>query len=416
MVLMIRPLSTGLRRDRLLSVDALRGGVMIVMALDHVRDFIHRGAMSQSPTDLTTTTTALFLTRWVTHFCAPVFMLTAGLGAYFYMFRRRPGEGASRDGDGTTAQLSRFLVTRGLWLIFLELTLMQLAYNFDVSPGYPIFLLVLWVLGACMIVLAGLIWIPITWLTVLSVATIGLHHLLDGVRAQGFGSLGPIWTLLHQVGAFPFAGRILIAPYTLIPWFAVMTLGYCLGPIFARPAVERQRLLMRAGILITIAFLLVRGLNVYGDPARWSWQPSATFTVLSFLNTSKYPPSLSFLLMTLGPSLVVLSYLDRAKFTRSNPLIVFGRVPLFYFVVHFFAAHAAIVVLALATYGTAALGFMFQPVPSMGGSANSFPPDFGYHLWVAYAVWLAIVITLYPLCAWFARVKERNTNWWLSYL
>ncbi|MEO7134786.1 MAG: heparan-alpha-glucosaminide N-acetyltransferase domain-containing protein [Vicinamibacterales bacterium] len=391
---------------RLASVDALRGGVMIVMALDHVRDFIHRGAMSQSPTDLTTTTVALFLTRWVTHFCAPVFMLTAGLGAYFYL----------RNGERSKGQLARFLVTRGLWLMFLELILMQLAYNFDLSSSYPIFLLVLWVLGACMIVLAGLIWLPITWLTALSIATIVLHHLLDGVRAQSFGSLGPIWTLLHQVGAFPFAGRILIAPYTLIPWFAVMALGYCFGPIFAKPADERQRLLMRAGILITIAFLLVRGLNVYGDPARWSWQSSATFTVLSFLNTTKYPPSLSFLLMTLGPALLVLSYLDRVNFSRSNPLIVFGRVPLFYFVVHFFAAHAAIVVLALITYGTSAMGFMFQPVPSMGGPAKSFPPGFGYDLWVAYVVWIAIVVASYPLCAWFARVKERNRSWWLSYL
>lgn len=379
---------------------------MILMALDHVRDFIHRGAMSQSPTDLATTTTALFLTRWVTHVCAPVFMLTAGLGAYFYL----------RHGERTKGQLARFLVTRGLWLMFLELTLMQLAYNFDVSSSSPIFLLVLWVLGACMIVLAGLIWIPITWLTVLSVATIVMHHLLDGVRAQALGSLAPIWTLLHQVGAFPFAGRVIIAPYTLIPWFAVMALGYCLGPIFAKPADERQGLLMRLGTVTTIAFLLVRALNGYGDPARWSWQSSATFTVLSFLNTTKYPPSLSFLLMTLGPALIVLSYLDRATVSRSNPLIVFGRVPLFYFVVHFIAAHAAIVVLSWMLYGTVALGFMFQPVPSMGGPAKSFPPDFGYDLWVVYAVWIAIVIALYPLCAWFARVKERNASGWLSYL
>ena len=391
---------------RLAAVDALRGGVMIVMALDHVRDFVHRGAMSQSPTDLSTTTTMLFLTRWVTHFCAPVFMLTAGLGAYFYL----------RNGDRTKGQLARFLVTRGLWLMFLEVTLMQLAYNFSVSPSYPIFLLVLWVLGACMIVLAGLIWIPITWLTVLSAAAIALHHLLDGVRAPSFGSLAPLWTLLHQVGAFPFAGRILIAPYTLIPWFAVMALGYCLGPIFTKPAEERQRLLMRLGTITTIAFLLVRALNVYGDPSRWSWQSSATLTVLSFLNTTKYPPSLSFLLMTLGPALIVLSFLDRARLSRSNPLIVFGRVPLFYFVIHFVAAHAAIVLLSLARYGTAAMGFMFQPVPSMGGPAKSFPPDFGFDLWVAYAVWLAIVLALYPLCAAFGRLKERNTSGWLSYL
>lgn len=378
---------------------------MIVMALDHVRDFVHRGAMSQSPTDLATTTTVLFITRWVTHFCAPVFMLTAGLGAYFYL-----------NGGRTTGQLSRFLVTRGLWLIFLELTVMQFAYNFDVSSNDPIFLLVLWVLGACMIILAGLIWLPITWLAVLSVATIVLHHLLDGIRAQTLGSLGPVWTLLHQVGAFPFVGRIFIAAYSLIPWLAVMAMGFCLGPIFAREPDQRRRMLIRIGFGMTIAFVVVRALNVYGDPSRWSTQPSAMFTTLSFLNTTKYPPSLAFLMMTLGPAMIALSFLDGVKFSRSNPLIVFGRVPLFYFIIHFFAAHAAIVVLAVMTYGTSALGFMSQPVPSMGGPAKAFPPDFGYDLWVVYAVWMAIVIALYPLCAWFARIKERRIDWWLSYL
>ena len=293
---------------------------------------------------------------------------------------------------------------------------MQLSYNFDVSSSYPIFLLVLWVLGACMIVLAGLIWLPITWLLILSAATIVLHNLLDGIRAQSLGSLGPVWTLLHQVGAIPFAGRIFIAPYTLIPWFAVMALGFCLGPIFSKEPDERRRLLLRAGAGMTIAFLVVRALNGYGDPLRWSAQPSAMVTLLSFLNTTKYPPSLAFLLMTLGPALMALSLLDRATLSRANPLIVFGRVPLFYFVIHFIAAHAAIVVLALMTYGTAAFGFMFQPVPSMGGPSKLFPPEFGYDLWVAYVVWMTIVIALYPLCRWFAAVKERNQSWWLSYL
>ncbi|HWI17295.1 MAG TPA: heparan-alpha-glucosaminide N-acetyltransferase domain-containing protein [Vicinamibacterales bacterium] len=387
-------------KERLGSVDALRGAVMIIMALDHVRDFVHRGAMSgASPTALASTTPVLFLTRWVTHFCAPVFMLAAGLGAYFYLSNGR-----------TKGQLARFLVTRGLWLIVLEVTLMQLAYNFDVASTYPIFLLVLWALGACMIILAGLIWLPIPLLAALSIAVIVLHHLADGVRLQG------ALILLHQVGAFPFAGRMFIAPYTLVPWFAVMALGFCLGPVFSWDADRRRRFLLRAGIAATIAFLVVRVINAYGDPSRWAWESSATLTVLSFLNTSKYPPSLLFLLMTLGPALILLSWLGDRRLSRSNPLIVFGRVPLFYFVLHFFAAHAAIVALSLARYGPAALDFMFQPVPSMGGPAKSFPPDFGYDLWVAYAVWIALVVALYPLCRWFAALKERNRSWWLSYL
>jgi uncharacterized membrane protein len=400
MTAMNRPPSPRLRRDRDASVDVLRGLVMIIMALDHVRDFIHRGAMSGSPTDLATTTPVLFLTRWITHFCAPVFMLTAGLGAYLYM----------RHGDRTKGQLSWFLVTRGLWLIVLELTLMQLAYRFNFAVANPIFLLVLWALGACMILLAALVWLPMPLLASLSIATIVLHHLADGVRTQSF------WILLHQVGAFPFAGRVFIAAYPLVPWFAVMALGFCLGAVFNRDANTRRRLLLRAGTAMTVGFLVVRAINGYGDPSRWAWQSSTTLTVLSFLNTTKYPPSLAFLLMTLGPALILLSWLDGRRLSRPNPLVVFGRVPLFYFVLHFFAAHAAIVVLSIARYGRAAMGFMFQPVPSMGGPVKAFPPDFGYDLWVAYAVWIALVVALYPVCRWFAGIKERRRSGWLSYL
>ena len=386
---------------RLGSVDAVRGLVMIIMALDHVRDFIHRGAMSGSPTDLATTTPMLFLTRWITHFCAPVFMLTAGMGAYFYL----------RHGDRTRAQLSRFLITRGLWLIFLELTLMQFAYNFNLSTANPIFLIVLYVLGACMIILAALIWLPVPLLLAISIVVIALHNLLDGIR-----STSPAWILLHQVGAFPFAGRIWIAAYSLVPWFAVMALGFCLASVFSWPPERRQRFLLRAGIAMTIAFLVIRLINVYGDPSKWSWQPTATLTVLSFLNVSKYPPSLLFLLMTLGPALIVLSWFDRLRFSRVHPLIVFGRVPLFYFVLHFVAAHIAAFMLAVPTYGSSAFGFMWQPVPSMGGDARSFPPNFGWDLWVVYVAWALIVLSLYPLCFWFARVKERRRDRWLSYV
>ena len=392
--------------NRLASVDALRGLVMIIMALDHVRDFFHRGAMSGSPTNLAATTPVLFLTRWVTHLCAPVFMFTAGLGAYFYWVNGRRSRG----------QVSWFLVTRGVWLIVLELTLMQLAYNFDVSSRYPIFLLVLWVLGACMIILAALVWLPVPLLTVLSIATIVLHHLLDGINARSLGAYGPLWNLLHQIGAFPFAGRTFIAAYSLVPWFAVMALGFCFGPLFAKPAGARQRILLVTGAGATIAFLTVRGLNVYGDPAAWSVQASPVLTALSFLNATKYPPSLSFLLMTLGPALAMLAWFEGVSFSKNNPLIVFGRVPLFYFVLHFFLAHALAVLVAVLVYGAAAWSFMLQPVPSMGGPADSFPPNFGYSLSVTYVLWLAVVVALYPVCRWYANIKERSRSKWLSYL
>jgi len=379
------------RRDRLTSVDALRGFVMIVMALDHVRDFIHRGAMSHSPTDLFTTTPSLFLTRWVTHICAPAFMFTAGIGAYFYWRGSAPAEAGPHR---TKAQLSVFLVTRGLWLALLEVTVMRLAYNFDLAQSYPVLLLVLWGLGFCMIVLAALVWLPIPLLSALSVATI----------------------VLHQVGGFPFAGHVFITPYPLVPWVAVMALGFCFGRVLELPADQRQRVMLRLGIGITIAFLLVRAFNRYGDGEPWSWGSSAAYTVLWFLNTTKYPPSLQFLLMTLGPALILLTYFDRRSFSRANPLIVFGRVPLFYFVLHFMGAHIAAFALAVLTYGSSAFTFMWQPVPSMGGVPKSFPPDFGWDLWVAYAAWITIVVALYPLCRWFASVKERRRDWWLSYL
>lgn len=383
---------------RIQSVDALRGFVMMVMALDHVRDFFHRAAMSgSSPTDLRVASAVLFMTRWVTHICAPVFMLTAGLGAYFYW----------KNGNRTKGQLSWFLVTRGLWLIVLELTVMQLAYNFDVSSRYPIFLLVLGVLGASMILLAALVWLPIRWLATLSVATIVLHHLLDGIQ---------VWPLVHQVSVFQVAGLTVIAPYTLVPWFAVMALGFCMGPIFSRGPEERRHTLVRIGAGLTIAFLVIRALNIYGDPAPWSAQALPPRTLLSFLNTTKYPPSLAFLLMTLGPALLVLARLDRRELSARNPLLVFGRVPLFYFVLHFFLAHAAALLMAVFAHGSAAWSFMFQPVPSMGGPAQAFPEGFGYELWVTYVVWIAIVAILYPIGLRFARFKERNRHWWVSYV
>jgi len=397
-----------------MSVDALRGFVMIVMALDHVRDFIHRGAMSgRSPTDLSSATPILFMTRWVTHICAPAFMFTAGIGAYFYWKGSNPAEAGHHR---TKAQLSAFLVTRGLWLIVLEITVMRLAYNFNLDQSYPFLLLILWGLGLCMIVLALLVWLPIPLLAAISVATIVLHHLADGIDARRLGWAAPLGYVLHQVGGFPFAGHLFITPYPLIPWVAVMALGFCLGPILELPSEQRQRIMFRLGIGVVIAFLVVRLVNRYGDGEPWSWGDSALYTVLWFLNTTKYPPSLQFLLMTLGPALILLSSFDRRSFSRTNPLIVFGRVPLFYFVLHFVAAHVASFVLAVVTYGPSAVTFMRQPVPSMGGNANSFPPNFGWDLWVAYAVWVAIVVALYPVCRWFASLKERKRAWWLSYL
>ena len=378
---------------------------MVVMALDHVRDFVHRDAMFYSPTDLTRTTTILFLTRWVTHFCAPTFMLTAGIGAFLWWQHNH-----------SKKELSVFLLTRGLWLLLLELTVMRLAYNSSFSFQYPIWLLVLWALGACMIALAALIWVPVRWLAGLSIAMIALHNCLDPVQASRFGGAAPVWNVIHQAGAFPVLGALVIVAYPLVPWIGVMAAGFCLGHLFLLEAAARQRILIRIGAASTLAFVVIRAVNVYGDPARWSTQKSGIYTVLSFLDCTKYPPSLCFLLMTLGPALLVLACFDRWQLQATNPLIVLGRVPLFYFIAHFYAAHIAALLLAWLRYGRAVLGFVFTPMPSFGGPPESFPANFGYSLWVVYAVWALIVVGLYPSCRWFAQVKATRRDWWLSYL
>lgn len=386
--------------SRVPSIDALRGIVMIIMALDHVRDFFHRGAMTASPTDLATTTPILFATRWITHVCAPAFALTAGLGAWFWWQRGR-----------TRAELSRFLATRGLWLMLLELTVMRFGYGFTWSAEFPVFLLVFWSLGLSMVALAALIWLPVRLLGTISVLTLLLHPFLD---AAASGS--PLWNIIHRVGAFPLGDMTVITPYPLIPWVAVMSLGFSLGPLFtADPAVRRKRLLAM-GTAAIAGFLLLRLANGYGDTAPWARQDSPLYTVISFLNTTKYPASPAFLLMTLGPAFLLLAMLERRTLSQTNPVMVFGRVPLFYFIIHFYLAHLLASAAAFVRYGAAAADFAFLPFPSIGGNAANFPEGFGYPLAVTYAAWIVVLIVSYPLCRWYAGIKARRRDWWLSYL
>jgi len=392
-------------RPRLLSIDALRGAVMVIMALDHTRDFIHRGAMTFSPEDLTQTTPLLFFTRWITHVCAPTFVFLAGLGAFFRLQRTQ-----------STGDLSRFLWTRGVWLILVELTVMRLAMNFTLDVGYPVLLLILWALGLSMIALAALIHVPRRVLLASSVGIIALHNLLDGVAARQFGALAPLWNVLHQSGAFSLAGATIVVGYPVLPWIAVIALGFCVGDLFLLDPARRRRVVAGAGLVSVALFVILRLMNAYGDPSPWSPQSTPTFTMLSFFRTTKYPPSLEFLLMTLGPALLALAALDGRALSAKNPLVAIGRVPFFYYVVHFWLLHLVAVVLAWLRYGSASLAFLFSPLPSMGGARTLFPPDFGYSLGVTYAVWIGVVAALYPLCLWFSRVKARRNEWWISYV
>jgi uncharacterized membrane protein len=361
------------------SVDVLRGAVMIIMALDHVRDYL--GGATFDPVDLEHTTPAYFFTRWITHFCAPTFCFFAGVAAFLASRRRTP------------RSLSVFLVTRGLWLVVAEFTIIRLGWSFDF--GSRIRFLVIWMLGISMIVLAGLVRLPRWLIAAISLVMIAGHDLLDGIDAaplidRSGGSLhAPIsdwlWSVLH-VPNYPVL-------YPVIPWVGVMAAGYGFGPLLLGEPAARDRRLTAIGLGITLGFVALRATNQYGDPTPWT-SPHA---VLSFLNTEKYPPSLLFLMMTLGPAILSLPLLERVAPTRVGQAIaVFGRVPFFYYIVHLYLIHAGAILLALAVTG--------------GWETNRFD------LRVVYAAWIFVIAVLYPLCRWFAGVKARRRDGWLSYL
>jgi uncharacterized membrane protein len=383
------------RVSRLEPVDVVRGAIMIVMALDHVRDFF--GIPGQNPTNLATTSAALFLTRWVTYYCAPVFFLLTGTGAYLSLRKRTP------------AELSRFLFTRGLWLIFLETVVVRtVAYQFNADYRVTM-LLVLWALGWSMIALAALVRLPAAVVTGFGAVLIGGHNLFDSVR-----SANPIWSILHAPGfVFNTPEHVVFVAYPLIPWIGVTAVGYGLGQIYGWESSRRRAFLYRLGTALVAAFLLIRGLNVYGDPAPWTSQKTAIFTALSFLNTIKYPPSLLFLLMTLGPALLFLRAVDRGTPRFLQPALVIGKVPLFYYVLHFFFIHLLAVVVCYARYGSA--HWMFES-PDLAHYPFSAPPGWGFSLPVVYLIWGMVVLAMYPLCRWFAGVKQRRSEAWVSYL
>jgi len=396
-------------KRRINSVDLLRGLVMVIMLLDHTREFVHAGAFVYSPTDLSKTTVALFFTRWITHLCAPTFVFLAGTSIYLQRLRGK-----------STSELSRFLLTRGLWLIVLEFTVVRLALFFDLDYSLLGVAEVIWIFGVCMMVLAGLVYLPRAVVGVAGIAIVALHNLLDPVRVAVPADALPdlwqsMWMLLHQPGMVPLFGGVtkVFVAYTIVPWVGVMAAGYWLGSVYAWEPERRRRFLFWLGAAVTVLFVLLRLVNVYGDPSPWSTQPNPVFTVLSFLNTTKYPASLLFLLMTLGPALLILAAVDNVKDDRpiSKVLITFGRVPLFYFVLQMFVAHAFGVVLGyLAGFD---VGFLFTNFPFGGEPA---PAGFGFPLWVVYAAWISGLLILYPLCARYAGVKRRNRHWVLSYL
>lgn len=391
------PAATG-ARPRIESVDVVRGVIMILMALDHVRDFF--GSLAVNPTDLATTTAPLFFTRWITHICAPVFFLLTGTGAYLALRRR------------TRAELSRFLLTRGLWLIVLELFVVRFVMQFNVDYRVTV-LTVLWALGWSMVFLSALVYLPTRAVTAIGVVMIATHNLLDPITAASLGRLAPLWSVLHAPGMI-LSGpeHVVFEAYPLIPWIGVAAAGYGLGAIYGWDAQHRRAFLLRLGLGVTAAFVILRAMNVYGDPVPWSDQRSPLFTVLSFLNTNKYPPSLLFLLMTLGPALLLLRWVDAKTPAFFRPAHIIGKVPLFYFVVHFFVIHVLAVIICYARYGDA--HWMFES-PTLAQFPITQPPGWPSSLPIVYLIWIGVVAMVYPLCRWFAGVKQRRAEWWLSY-
>jgi uncharacterized membrane protein len=388
------------QRARVDSVDVVRGLIMILMALDHTRDFF--GVAGVNPTDPARTTVALFFTRWITHFCAPVFFLLTGTGAYLALRKQSRGE------------LSRFLFTRGLWLIVLELTLLRcLGYQFNFDYRLTM-LLVLWALGWSMIALAGLVHLPVSIVTTIGVVMIVSHNMLDSVRASSFGALAPLWTILHAPNVIVSTPRFVVfTSYPLIPWIGVTAAGFGLGQVFTWSPGRRRTFLLQLGVGLSAAFVVLRAVNLYGDPRRWTTQRSAVFTVLSFLNTNKYPPSLLFLLMTLGPALVLLWAVDRDTPRILRPALVFGRVPMFYYVLHFPLIHLLAVGVCYAQYGDA--HWMFESA-RLDQYPITPPPGWGFSLPFVYLTWALVVLVMFPACRWFAALKQRRSDCWLAYL
>lgn len=368
---------------------------MILMAIDHTRDFF--GNSGVNPTDPATTTIPLFFTRWITHFCAPVFCLLTGTGA-FLAGRRR-----------STNELSRFLLTRGLWLIFLELVVCRCLgwqFNFDYRVTA---LIVLWSLGWAMIVLSGLVYLPPAWVATFGIVMVATHNLLDSVPWTNW-----FWSILHVPNILVATPRFAVFEgYPLIPWVGVAAAGYGLGQIYYWAVDRRKALLLRLGLALTAAFIILRAIDIYGDPRPWGTQKSAAFTVLSFLNTTKYPPSLLFLLMTLGPAMLFLWALENGTRRWLRPALIFGRVPMFYYLLHIPVIHLLAIGVCYARYGQ--VYWMFES-SNIGSFPITPPPGWGYSLPVVYLVWAIVVMTLYPLCRWFAGVRQRRSDAWLSYL
>jgi uncharacterized membrane protein len=389
-------------KPRIFSIDIMRGLVMVIMALDHARDFYHADAYLFDPTDLEKTNPVLFFTRFITHWCAPTFVLLSGVSIRISQQRK------------TKHDLSIFLLTRGLWLIVLELTVIRFGLVFQLWYDVTL-LLVIWAIGISMVILSVLIHLPFKVIVWLGIFITAGHDVLNALRLNPGDPFLVPWTLTHQVGFFQLSPDYSsLVAYPFLPWLGIMLLGYGLGELYTSyyEALIRKKLLLRIGLGAIALFVVLRSVNVYGDPAPWSTQKNFIFSLMSFVNVTKYPVSLCYTLMTLGPVLIILSRMENLKIPLLKPFAIYGRVPLFYYILHFYILHLGSLILYMTSNGKSLSDIDFHFNKSFGG----IPPGAGYPLIGAYIAWVTVVIVLYPACKWYNRYKSTHHDWWLSYL
>jgi len=392
-----------IRNKRISSIDFLRGIVIILMALDHVRMYFGEGTWYTEPTDLSVTTPLLFFTRWITHFCAPVFVFLSGTSAYLSSMKRRD-----------VGQTARFLLTRGLWLVFLELIVVNFAWTFDITYSFRI-IQVIWAIGISMVVLSALVYLPEIWILGIGIAIIFSHNLLDGINVNGDKVSDLLWYTLHQYKFLVLSsGNVINFVYPVLPWIGLMAVGYVFGALY-KPEFDpskRRRILLQVGVISTLLFFILRGFNFYGELHSWDEQSTVIYSVLSFLNTTKYPPSLHFLLMTMGPAFILLAVSEGIQNRISKLIITLGRVPLFFYIVHLYFIHL-LATLWLVYQGQEWNAYVISADEIMSGRLGRF----GLSLEAVYIIWILVVVALYPLCRWYQNYKENHPEKrWLSYL
>lgn len=384
---------------RIYSIDFARGVVMVIMALDHVRDLMHTQSISQRPTNMDTTTPVLFFTRWITHLCAPAFVFLAGVSVYL-SFKRRPDFSQNR----------KFLIKRGLWLILLEFTVVNFGITFD-AGFHILFFEVIAATGLGFIVLALLLRLGAKAIGIAGLAIILLHDIIFLIAGgQGKGVMSVMMPFFSQA-AFPlFPNHMFIIAYPPIPWLGVMMAGFGAGKFFELPESRRSALFLKIGMAALLFFIALRLINIYGDPVPWSVQKNSVYTFLSFMNVSKYPPSLLFCSATLGILFLMLAVGERIRNRVTDIARVYGKVPLFYFIIHFYLIHLLLIMILLLQ------GYHWADLEFTSGTYGRPKGAGGIPLGAVYLAWIIVVAVLYEPCAWFGRYKDGHQKWWLKYI